>query len=56
MLNLELQAIEETDFDKFEGLYEDFYEDVMVSCSRFVWITNSSDHRKIRTANLLHTK
>ena len=28
MLNLELQAIEEIDFDKFEGLYD--YEDAMV--------------------------
>ena len=29
---------------------------VMVSCSRFIGITNSSDHRKVWTANLLHTK
>ena len=28
MLNLKLQPIEETDFDKFEGLYG--YEDAMV--------------------------
>ena len=28
----------------------------MVSCSRFIWITNSSDHRKVWTVNLLHTK
>ena len=28
----------------------------IVSCSRFVWITNSSDHRRVWTANLLHTR
>ena len=28
----------------------------MVSCSRFIWITNSSDHGRVWTANLLHTK
>ena len=28
----------------------------MVSCSRIIWITNSSDHWKVKTANLLHTK
>ena len=29
---------------------------MMVSCSRFIWIRNSSDHRKVWIANLLHTK
>ena len=28
----------------------------MVLCPRFIRITNSSDHRRIWTANLLHTK
>ena len=28
----------------------------MVSGSRFFWITNSSDHRRVSTGNLLHTK
>ena len=28
----------------------------MVSCSRIIWITNSSDHRRVWTANLLHTR
>ena len=28
---------------------------VMVSCSRFIWITNPSDHRRVWTENLLHT-
>ena len=28
----------------------------MVSCSRFIRITNSSDHRRAGTANLLYTK
>ena len=28
----------------------------IVPCSRFVWITNSSDHRRVWTANLLHTR
>ena len=28
----------------------------MVSGSRFIWITNSSDHRRVSTGNLLHTK
>ena len=28
----------------------------MVTCSRFIWITNSSDWRRVWTANLLHTK
>ena len=28
----------------------------MVSCSRFVWITNFSDHRRVWTADLLHRK
>ena len=27
-----------------------------MSCSRFIWITNSSDHRRVWTAYLLHTK
>ena len=26
----------------------------MVSCSRLIWITNSSDHRRVWTANLLN--
>ena len=25
-------------------------------CSRFIWITNSSDHRRVSTSNLLHAK
>ena len=33
-----------------------FYITAMVSCSRFIWITNSSDHRRVWTPNLLHTK
>ena len=28
----------------------------MVSCSRFFWILNYSDHRSVWTVNLLHTK
>ena len=32
------------------------FQTAMVSCSRFIWITNSSDHRRVCTANLLHTK
>ena len=28
----------------------------MLSCPRFIWITNSSDHRRVWTENLLHTK
>ena len=27
-----------------------------MSCAIFIWITNSSDHRRVLTANLLHTK
>ena len=26
----------------------------MVPCSRFIWIINSSDHKRVCTANLLH--
>ena len=29
---------------------------MVVSCSKFIWITNSSDHRRVWTANLLQTK
>ena len=32
------------------------FQTAVVPCSRFVWIANSSDHRRIWTANLLHTK
>ena len=32
------------------------FQTAMVSCPRFIWITNSSDHRRVWTANLLHTK
>ena len=32
------------------------WKTAMVSCSRFIWITNSSHHRRVWTANLLHTK
>ena len=32
------------------------FQTAMVSCSRFIWVTNSSDHRRVWTANLLHTK
>ena len=32
------------------------FQTARVSCSRFIWITNSSDHRRIWTANLLHTR
>ena len=28
----------------------------MVRFSRFIWITNSSDHRRVSTANLFHRK
>ena len=28
----------------------------MMSCSRFNWITNYSDHKRVLTANLLDTK
>ena len=28
----------------------------MVSCWRFIWITNSSDYRRVWATNLLHTK
>ena len=28
----------------------------MVLCSRFIWTTNSSAHRRVSTANLLHRK
>ena len=34
----------------------DYEYTVMVSCSIFIWITNSSDHRSVWTSNLLHTK
>ena len=30
------------------------FKTAMVSCSRFWWITNSSDHRRIWTGNFLH--
>ena len=33
-----------------------YHRIAIVSCSRFIWITNSSDHRRVWTANLLHTK
>ena len=29
---------------------------VMLSCLRFIWITNISDHRRVRTENLLQAK
>ena len=29
---------------------------VMVSCSRIIWITNSSNHRRVWTVDLLHTE
>ena len=32
------------------------FQTVIVSRSRFIWITNSNDHRRVSTANLLHTK
>ena len=32
------------------------FQTAMVSCSRLIWITNSNDHRRVWTANLLHTK
>ena len=32
------------------------FETAMVSCSRFIRITNFSDHKRVLTANLLHTK
>ena len=35
------------------------YHDIsfaMVLCSRFIWVTNSNDHRRVWIANLLHTK
>ena len=32
------------------------FQAVMVSCSRFIWITNSSGCRRVLTANLLYTK
>ena len=32
------------------------FQTVMVLCSRFIWITNSSNHRRVWTANLLHIK
>ena len=32
------------------------FQTVMALCLRFIWITNSSDHRRVLTANLLHTK
>ena len=32
------------------------FQTAVVSCSRFIRITNSSDHRRIWTTNLLHTK
>ena len=31
------------------------YLTMVVLCSRFGWITNSSNHRRVWTANLLHT-
>ena len=30
------------------------FQTVMVSCSRFIWITYPSDRRKVWTTNLLH--
>ena len=36
--------------------FEEHLQTAMVSCLRFIWITNSSDHRRVWTANLLHTK
>ena len=35
---------------------KNIFESAMVSCSRFMRIRNSSDHRRVRTANLLHTR
>ena len=32
------------------------FQTAMVECSRFSWITNSSGHRRVWTANLLHVK
>ena len=32
------------------------FQTVIVSCSRFIWVTNSNDHRRFSTANLSHTK
>ena len=34
----------------------DFTVPARVSCSRFIWVINSSDHRRVSAANLLHTK
>ena len=31
------------------------FQTAMVSCTRFIWITNTSDHKRIWTPNLLHT-
>ena len=41
--------------DNFKILKSNF-ESAIVLCSRFIWITNSSDHRRVWTASLLHTK
>ena len=32
------------------------FQTAMVSCLWFIWITNSSDHKRVWTVNLLHTK
>ena len=32
------------------------FQTAMVSCSRWIWIINSSDHSRIWTSSLLHTK
>ena len=43
---------------KANGLRERYNRNLImrVPCLRFLWITNSSDHRRVWTANLLHTK
>ena len=46
-------------FLKRGDLYDYFVAAIfiaMVSCSRLIWITNFSDHRRVRTANLFHKK
>ena len=54
----ELEAFwDHSKFNSVEILQlRDKFQTAMVSYSRFIWITNSSDHRRVWAANFLHKK
>ena len=57
-LNTEIYSVWGSKKDKMIEILQlrDKFQTVMVQCSRFIWITNSSNHRRVWTENLLHTK